>query len=77
MKSLSETNDFGTEKKRKIVNIGLIQTAVSDDIADNMKKTVEKIKEAARKGRSNSLPPRTVQNQVFSARRKTGRQQIG
>lgn len=38
------------EEKRKIVSIGLIQTTVSDDIADNMKKTIEKIKEASRKG---------------------------
>jgi agmatine deiminase len=43
-------SDFGTEEKRKIVSIGLIQTTVSDDIADNMKKTIEKIKEASRKG---------------------------
>ncbi len=50
MKSSVETNDFGTDKKRKIVRIGLIQTAVSDDIADNMKKTEERIKEAARRG---------------------------
>jgi agmatine deiminase len=50
MKSTVETNDFGTDKKRKIVRIGLIQTAVSDDIADNMKKTLERIKEASRRG---------------------------
>ncbi len=50
MKSTVETNDFGTDKKSKIVKIGLIQTAVSDDIADNMKKTVERIKEASRRG---------------------------
>jgi len=43
-------SDFGTEEKRKIVSIGLIQTTVSDDIAGNMKKTIEKIKEASRKG---------------------------
>jgi agmatine deiminase len=50
MKSTVEANNFGTDKKRKIVRIGLIQTAVSDDIADNMKKTVERIKEASRRG---------------------------
>ena len=38
------------EEKRKIVSIGLIQTTVSDDIADNMKKTIERIEEASRKG---------------------------
>ena len=32
------------------MSIGLIQTAVSEDIAENMKKTVEKIEEAAKKG---------------------------
>ena len=68
---------FGAEEKRKIVSIGLIQTTVSDDIADNMKKTIERIEEASRKGRSNCLPPRTLQNKVFSARRKTGCQQLG
>ena len=34
----------------KTVTVGLIQTAVSDDIVENMKKTVEKIKRAASKG---------------------------
>ncbi len=34
----------------KTVTVGLIQTAVSDDIVENMKKTVEKIKGAASKG---------------------------
>jgi len=38
------------EEKRKIVTIGLIQTNVSNNIADNMKKTIEKITEAAAKG---------------------------
>jgi agmatine deiminase len=36
--------------ERKGVNIGLIQTKVSENIADNLKKTLEKIKEAAAKG---------------------------
>ena len=36
--------------EKNIVNIGLIQTRVSNNIADNMKKTLEKIKEAATKG---------------------------
>jgi agmatine deiminase len=36
--------------EKKIVNIGLVQTNVSDNIADNLKKTIEKIKEASRKG---------------------------
>ncbi len=38
------------EEKTKIVTIGLIQTSVSDDITDNMKKTLKRIKEAAAKG---------------------------
>lgn len=38
------------EEKTKIVTVGLIQTSVSDDIADNVKKTIKKIKEAAAKG---------------------------
>ncbi|MGA2385292.1 MAG: carbon-nitrogen hydrolase [Candidatus Bathyarchaeia archaeon] len=36
--------------EEKIVKVGLIQTAASDDIADNMRMTVEKIEEAAGKG---------------------------
>jgi agmatine deiminase len=36
--------------EKNIVHIGLIQTRVSNNIADNMKKTLEKIKEAATKG---------------------------
>jgi agmatine deiminase len=43
-----ESNSNHSE--RKVVNIGLIQTKVSENIADNLKKTLEKIKEAAAKG---------------------------
>lgn len=39
-----------TTQKGKTVTVGLIQTAVSEDIATNMKKTCEKIVEAAQKG---------------------------
>jgi len=39
-----------TEKKTKIVAIGLIQTSVSENIAANMQKTIKKIKEAAANG---------------------------
>ena len=35
---------------RKIVTVGLIQTSVSEDIATNMKRTIEKIRQAAEKG---------------------------
>jgi agmatine deiminase len=38
------------EEKTKIVTISLIQTSVSEDITDNMKKTIKRIKEAAAKG---------------------------
>ncbi len=37
-------------QKNKTVNIGLIQTCVSEDIPANMEKTAEKIREAAKKG---------------------------
>ena len=40
----------GIEEKRKTVNIGLIQTAVSDNIAYNLEKTIDRIEEASRKG---------------------------
>lgn len=39
------------EKDRaKIVRVGLVQTHVSDDIIDNMRRTIEKTEEAAKKG---------------------------
>lgn len=43
-----DPNDFGTEEKN--VNIGLIQTTASDNIADNMKKTIERIEKSSRRG---------------------------
>jgi predicted amidohydrolase len=46
----ADANDFGAEKKKKIVSIGLVQTNASDDLADNMKKAIEKIKEASMRG---------------------------
>ena len=42
-----KTKNFET---RKMVTLGLIQASVSEDIAANMKKTIEKIKQAAEKG---------------------------
>ena len=47
---ITNPNAFGAEEKRKKVSIGLIQATVSDDIASNMAKTIEKIEEASRKG---------------------------
>lgn len=41
----SDANSNNSE--RKIINIGLVQSKVSDDITENMKKTLEKIKEAS------------------------------
>jgi agmatine deiminase len=42
---------FALKKKTdKVVTIGLIQTSVSENIAQNIKKTVEKIEQAAQKG---------------------------
>jgi agmatine deiminase len=37
-------------KNNQIVTIGLIQTSVSENVADNMTKTAEKIEQAAQKG---------------------------
>jgi agmatine deiminase len=39
-----------TKQKKNIVTIGLVQTRVSNNIALNMKKTIAKIKEAAKRG---------------------------
>ncbi|TLX80014.1 MAG: hypothetical protein E6L05_00670, partial [Thaumarchaeota archaeon] len=36
--------------KNNAVTIGLIQTSLSDDIKNNMEKTIVKIREAAKKG---------------------------
>lgn len=38
------------DPRKNIVTIGLVQTALSDDIKNNMKKTIVKIREAANKG---------------------------
>lgn len=43
-------SDFEKQEKRKVVTVGLIQTTVSEDIAENMAKTVAKVQEAANKG---------------------------
>jgi agmatine deiminase len=39
-----------TKRNKNIVRVGLVQTRVSNNIALNMKKTIAKIKEAAKKG---------------------------
>jgi agmatine deiminase len=46
------TQKTSTPKKtpRKLITIGLIQSSVSENIAENMKKTAEKIEHAAEKG---------------------------
>ena len=38
------------KEKTKVISVGLIQTAASDNLEDNMNKTIEKIKEATAKG---------------------------
>jgi agmatine deiminase len=38
------------EKECQIVTVGLIQTAVSEDLAENLKKTARRVEEAAQKG---------------------------
>ena len=38
------------QDEKKIIKVGLVQTAVSEKIADNMRKTTERIEEASRKG---------------------------
>ena len=46
-----KTNNSKPQKKTsKAVTIGLIQTAVSEDMAENLKKTSLKIEEAAKRG---------------------------
>ncbi|MCL4429862.1 MAG: carbon-nitrogen hydrolase [Chloroflexi bacterium] len=45
-----KSNSNAKKANDKIVTIGLIQTSVSENIAENMKKTVQKIEEAAEKG---------------------------
>ncbi len=47
---MAKSNGFGRAEKKKIVSIALIQSTVSDDLEVNMKRTVEKIIEASRKG---------------------------
>ena len=48
MVTVSSASD--TQDERKIVNVGLIQTALSADITDNIRRTVDKVEEASRMG---------------------------
>jgi agmatine deiminase len=48
--NIASPNAFGTEEKRKIVSIGLIQTTVSDNIGSNMEKTMRRIEDASGMG---------------------------
>ncbi|MGA2524224.1 MAG: carbon-nitrogen hydrolase [Candidatus Bathyarchaeia archaeon] len=48
MVTVSSASD--TKDQRKIVNVGLIQTALSADITDNIRRTVDKVEEASRMG---------------------------
>jgi agmatine deiminase len=45
-----KTKPKAVEAKNKTVTVGLIQTAVSENIAENMKKTAKKIEQAAKLG---------------------------
>jgi agmatine deiminase len=45
-----KTKPKATEAKNKTVTVGLIQTAVSENIAENMKKTAQKIEQAVKLG---------------------------
>ena len=45
-----KTKPKATEAKNKKVTVGLIQTTVSENIAENMKKTAQKIEQAAKLG---------------------------
>ena len=47
---MTSSDSNSNHSERKTANIGLIQTKASDNIAANIKKTLEKIKEAATKG---------------------------
>ncbi|MGA2680868.1 MAG: carbon-nitrogen hydrolase [Candidatus Bathyarchaeia archaeon] len=49
----------------KIVKVGLIQTALSSDIADNMRRTVEKVEEASRKGAQIICLPELYRTKYF------------
>ena len=44
------TPTSAAKQNKKTVKVGLIQTAVSENIAENMKKTIQKIEEAAHRG---------------------------
>ena len=46
----TKTKPKATKVKNKKVTVGLIQTAVSENIAENMKKTAQKIEQAAKLG---------------------------
>lgn len=50
LNNCNENSESSRRQKRNTVSIGLIQTAVSDDVFFNMKKTAEKVEEAAKEG---------------------------
>jgi agmatine deiminase len=53
------------QDEEKIVKVGLIQTAASESIADNMKKAVEKIEEASRRGAQIICLPELYRTKYF------------
>ena len=49
-RTVSVSSASNIQDERKIVNVGLIQTALSTDIADNIRRTVDRVEEASKKG---------------------------
>ena len=58
------------KENSKIVRVGLIQTTPSEDMNDNMKKTIAKIEEAARNGAQIVCLPELYRTRYFPQREK-------
>ena len=56
--------------ERKIVIVGLIQTTLSDVIADNIRRTVERVEEASRKGAQIICLPELYRTKYFPQEEK-------
>ena len=56
--------------EKKIVKVGLIQTTLSDVIADNIRRTVERVEEASRKGAQIICLPELYRTKYFPQEEK-------
>jgi agmatine deiminase len=59
-----------SQDKEKIVKVGLVQTALLDDIADNIRRTVERVEEASNQGAQIVCLPELYRTKYFPQEEK-------